>query len=160
MTSVQTTTAGKPTTLPPTKTTPAPARTTPPPVLTTTNRASPKPTATKPTPAKPTPAKPTPAPTTTAKPQVVTVTAVEAEYTISLSSTTFRPGQVTFVVENKGTMTHALGVHGPGVDTTTDDLAKGSSARLTVTLAKGTYDLYCPIADHQSLGMDVHITVA
>ena len=85
---------------------------------------------------------------------------MEVEYKISLSRTTFSPGQVTFVAENKGTMTHALGIRGPGVDTTTDDLAEGSSARLTVTLAKGSYDIYCPIADHQSLGMDIHITVS
>ena len=35
----------------------------------------------------------------------------------------------------------------------------GSSGALTVSLAAGSYDVYCPIANHQSLGMDVHITV-
>jgi uncharacterized cupredoxin-like copper-binding protein len=57
-------------------------------------------------------------------------------------------------------MTHAFEISGPGVDSSTDDIAKGSSASLTVTLRAGTYEIFCPIADHKSLGMDVHATVS
>ncbi|MDX6201984.1 MAG: hypothetical protein QOJ83_1484, partial [Frankiales bacterium] len=97
-----------------------------------------------------------PAPT---KPSVTTVTAGEVEYKISLSRSSYAPGSYVFVVQNNGTMTHALGITGPGANTSTDDIAPGASASLTVTLAKGSYDVYCPIGDHQSLGMDLHITV-
>jgi uncharacterized cupredoxin-like copper-binding protein len=57
-------------------------------------------------------------------------------------------------------MTHALEISGPGVDQSTDDIAPGAGASLTVTLRAGSYDIFCPIADHKSLGMDVHVTVS
>jgi uncharacterized cupredoxin-like copper-binding protein len=123
---------------------------------------SPTPTKTTAKPTTPAPTKTTPKPvvTTPSAPKAVTVTAVETEFKIALSRTSFSPGTVTFVVENKGTATHALGVDGPGVNKTTDDLDAGTSGRLTVTLAKGSYDIYCPIANHKMLGMDLHITVS
>ena len=88
------------------------------------------------------------------------MTADEVEYKISLSRSSYTAGTYVFVAHNQGTMTHALGITGPGVNASTDDLAAGASASLTVKLRKGSYDIYCPIADHQSLGMDVHITVS
>jgi plastocyanin len=84
----------------------------------------------------------------------------ETEFSVSLSRSSFAPGTVLFVTHNTGTKTHALGVQGPGVDTTTDDIAPGGSATLTVTLVKGSYDLYCPVGNHKMLGMDVHVTVS
>src|SRR4051795_11434664 len=39
----------------------------------------------------------------------------ETEFTISLPTTTFTPGEHTFKVTNKGTITHALEIDGPGV---------------------------------------------
>jgi uncharacterized cupredoxin-like copper-binding protein len=139
------------------------------PTMTMTMSPTPKPTTTSPKPAttspKPTTTSPkptttSPKPTTTPPPSVVTVTAAETEFKIALSRTSFSAGTVVFIAENKGTATHALGISGPGVDRSTDDLAPGQSARLTVTLAKGTYDIYCPIGNHKMLGMDVHITVS
>lgn len=64
------------------------------------------------------------------------------------------------MVHNRGTTTHALGIVGPGVNATTDDIRHGGTATLTVKLSKGSYDVYCPIGDHQMLGMDLHITVS
>ncbi|MFC9278643.1 hypothetical protein [Streptomyces collinus] len=54
----------------------------------------------------------------------------------------------------------AISVDGPGVrDARTPDLRKGQKAALTVTLKKGTYDLYCPVDGHRQLGMEQHIHV-
>ena len=90
-----------------------------------------------------------------------TVTANEAEFSISLSTKTFTPGTYTFDVKNGGSATHALEIDGPGVDKkSTGNIAAGKSATLTVTLKAGTYDVNCPVANHKMLGMDLKIKVA
>ncbi|MEU2712563.1 copper-binding protein [Streptomyces sp. NPDC007205] len=88
------------------------------------------------------------------------VTVTETEYALKLSRSSFTPGTYTFVSDNHGKITHALSIDGPGVeDAKTKDVNSGQQATLTVTLKKGTYDLYCPIDSHKQLGMDKHITV-
>ncbi|MFF7974605.1 copper-binding protein [Streptomyces sp. NPDC007905] len=88
------------------------------------------------------------------------VTVTETEYGLKLSRASFAPGTYTFVSDNAGRITHALSVDGPGVeDARTKDIQHGQQATLTVTLKKGTYDLYCPIDGHKQLGMDQHIHV-
>ncbi|MEU5532587.1 copper-binding protein [Streptomyces sp. NPDC020362] len=88
------------------------------------------------------------------------VTVTETEYALKLSRSSFTPGTYTFVSDNAGKITHALSIDGPGVeDARTKDLQSGQEAPLTVTLKKGTYDLYCPIDSHKQMGMDQHITV-
>lgn len=89
-----------------------------------------------------------------------TVTVTETEFNLALSQTAFRPGIYTFVAANKGQATHALEVEGPGVkDKATGSLSSGETGRLTVTLQKGTYDLYCPVGNHKEQGMDTRVTV-
>jgi uncharacterized cupredoxin-like copper-binding protein len=89
-----------------------------------------------------------------------TVTAVETEFKIKLSKTTFSPGAYTFVAENKGHVTHALEITGPGLHSpTTKLLGPGESAKLKVTLKKGKYDVFCPVPGHKALGMNVNIAV-
>ncbi|MGW2491182.1 plastocyanin/azurin family copper-binding protein [Streptomyces sp. NPDC001606] len=88
------------------------------------------------------------------------VTVTETEYALKLSRSSFTPGTYTFVSDNAGHITHALSIDGPGVeDAHTKTIAGGQHATLTVTLKKGTYDLYCPVDGHKQLGMDQHITV-
>jgi uncharacterized cupredoxin-like copper-binding protein len=88
------------------------------------------------------------------------VTVSETEYKLELSTTHFTPGTYTFVADDKGHTTHALEIEGPGIeDKKTGNLAPGSHQSLTVTLQKGTYELYCPVDGHKQLGMDTHITV-
>jgi uncharacterized cupredoxin-like copper-binding protein len=88
------------------------------------------------------------------------VTAVETEFSISLARTSLPAGTYTFVARNVGEDTHALTVNGPGVDNkSTGDIDPGSSKSVTVTLAKGSYDVYCPVANHKMLGMDTTVTV-
>jgi uncharacterized cupredoxin-like copper-binding protein len=107
-----------------------------------------------------------PVTTTTAKPTPTTaggttnVTATETEYKIAMSQSTFHPGSYAIKVVNSGTVTHALTINGPGVSNkSTDDLSPGDSATLTVTLQAGSYELWCPVDSHKTLGMDIHITV-
>ncbi|RPF30809.1 putative cupredoxin-like copper-binding protein [Streptomyces sp. TLI_185] len=88
------------------------------------------------------------------------VTVTETEYGLKLSRSSFTPGTYTFVADNKGKITHALSVDGPGVeDAKTKNIQGGQEANLTVTLKKGTYDLYCPIPGHKQLGMNKNIQV-
>ena len=90
------------------------------------------------------------------------VTATETEFHIALSTSTFSAGKYTFTAVNKGQLEHSLVINGPGVNKiqTQSLLAPGQSASLTVTLSKGTYDIYCGVPGHKQQGMDVHIKVS
>ncbi len=90
------------------------------------------------------------------------MTATETEFQIALSQTTFSPGRYKFVAVDKGHAGHNLVINGPGVDhaQTASILGPGQSESVTVTLRKGTYDIYCAVDSHKNLGMDVHITVS
>ena len=90
-----------------------------------------------------------------------TVTATETEFHIALSAKTFSPGTYKFVAVDKGQLQHNLVINGPGVNQvkTAGLLSPGQSGSVTVTLAKGTYDIFCGVPGHQAQGMDVHITV-
>lgn len=88
------------------------------------------------------------------------VTATLTDFHIALSPNTFGPGTYTFVATNSGQATHALAINGPGVSNQqTGDVSPGRSADLTVTLKAGSYDVYCPVDDHKSMGMDLTIKV-
>lgn len=89
------------------------------------------------------------------------VTVTETEYSLRLSRSSFAPGTYTFTAKDSGRLTHALEIDGPGVsDVRTGNLQGGQSTAVTVTLKKGTYELYCPIPGHKQLGMVQHIQVA
>ena len=91
-------------------------------------------------------------------PTTVQVTA--KEYSLSLSTTSFAPGQYTFQLMNGGTMTHGLEIDGPGVEDQKADLtAPGGASSITVTLKAGKYEIYCPVPGHRELGMQSDITV-
>ena len=90
-----------------------------------------------------------------------TVKAIETEFKIALSKKTFSPGKYTFVAENKGKITHALAISGPGLkNAATPDIAPGKSLDLKVTLKNGKYDIFCPVPGHKQLGMNVDVTVS
>jgi uncharacterized cupredoxin-like copper-binding protein len=89
------------------------------------------------------------------------VTATEKEFSIALSRPSFTAGTYTFTVNNVGTFPHNLTVKGPGVDTkATSALQAGSSGQLTVTLQKGSYELWCSVDSHKDKGMDITIQVS
>ncbi|TML45753.1 MAG: hypothetical protein E6G19_03540 [Actinobacteria bacterium] len=92
---------------------------------------------------------------------IKTVAVHETEYklnpnTISLA----KPGTYIFKAVNDGTTTHALAIHGNGADSSISAVNPGSSGTLKLTLPKkGTYQIFCPIDGHKSLGMKGTITV-
>src|SRR5690242_12191243 len=85
-----------------------------------------------------------------------TVTIAESEYKLTPSSVNVSAtGTYTFKVMNKGSVAHALEIEGNGVEQKTAHIQPGSSATLTVDLAKnGKYELYCPIDGHRRQGME------
>lgn len=88
------------------------------------------------------------------------VTVTETEYALKLSRTSFTPGTYTFTADNAGQAAHALEVEGPGVsEAQTKTIQGGQKATVTVTLKKGSYELYCPVGGHKGLGMDQRIEV-
>ena len=90
-----------------------------------------------------------------------TVTVSESEFSLHVSQTAFPPGKYSFTAKNTGQVSHAVAISGPGVPTTqTAAIDPGGSAELTVTLQKGSYELWCPVDGHRSLGMDTHIQVS
>jgi plastocyanin len=90
----------------------------------------------------------------------VTITVGLADFSIEMAETTFAPGTYTFVVEQQGAMAHALAIEGPGVAEETSIINPGGPAEeLTVTLGPGTYELWCPVANHRQMGMALTIEV-
>ena len=88
------------------------------------------------------------------------VKAVETDFHIALSKSTFSPGKYTFVAQNKGQVTHSLEITGPGLSNAkAKNISPGHATKLTVTFKKGAYDIFCPIPGHKMLGMNVNIVV-
>ena len=104
-------------------------------------------------------AKPKPTTTTTpAKPQASTVAVSETEFKITAATTSLKAGQVTFEVKNTGKIPHDLAIKQTGDKTKL--IQPGGSAKLTVTLKAGRYELYCTVPGHEAAGMKQNITVA
>src|SRR5205814_2380485 len=95
--------------------------------------------------------------TTPAKPPAASNVAVsETEFKITAASTKFKAGQITFQVKNTGKIPHDLAVKQIGDKTKL--IQPGDSAKLTVTLKPGTYELYCTVPGHEAAGMKQNIT--
>ena len=113
----------------------------------------------------PPPGPPSPPPSLSAAPasastSTTRVKAVETDFHIALSKSSFKAGKYVFDAVNKGHTTHALMITGPGIKMAmTKDIQPGQSATLAVTLKKGAYDIDCPIPGHKALGMNVNINV-
>jgi uncharacterized cupredoxin-like copper-binding protein len=85
----------------------------------------------------------------------------ETEFKITLPAQKVAAGKVTFTVKNVGKIQHDLVVSGPGVSgaAKTPLLNPGQTATLTVTLAAGSYTLYCNVPGHRAAGMSAKLTV-
>ena len=71
-----------------------------------------------------------------------------------------KAGEVTFTVTNDGSETHSFVFNNGGQEIPIDgDLAPGDTAQLTVDVTGGFYEYYCPIGDHQDLGMQGQLEV-
>ncbi len=96
-----------------------------------------------------------------------TVSVSEKEFVIVVNGTdlhngngdaTVPTGMVTFNVKNTGNVTHAFEIQGNGVDEKTGNIDPGGTVNLTVKLAAGTYEVFCPIPGHKEAGMDGKVT--
>jgi len=108
------------------------------------------------------PASSSAAPSAAAAGGTTAVTAIETEFHIALSKKSFAPGTYKFTVVDKGHLQHNLVIDGPGVNMakTAGLLSPGQSASVTVTLRKGSYDIFCGVPGHKAEGMNVNITVS
>jgi uncharacterized cupredoxin-like copper-binding protein len=99
--------------------------------------------------------------TTTAPAAPKSVAVTEVEFKIELPSTTLSPGTYTFDLTNKGHVGHDLVFNGPGVDNDkTPVIGPGKTAKLTVDLKSGTYDVYCSVPGHKQAGIAVNLKVS
>jgi uncharacterized cupredoxin-like copper-binding protein len=108
------------------------------------------------------PASSSAAPSAAAAGGTTAVTAIETEFHIALSKKSFAPGTYKFTAVDKGHLQHNLVIDGPGVNMakTAGLLSPGQSASVTVTLRKGSYDIFCGVPGHKAEGMNVNITVS
>ncbi len=95
---------------------------------------------------------------TTAAAPAKTVQVQEKEFAIVPASTKLTAGRYAFVVKNVGKIQHDLAVQ--ELSAKTPLISPGQSATLTVTLAKGTYTLYCTVPGHRAAGMVAKVTVS
>lgn len=93
-------------------------------------------------------------------------TAVEDAVEVSLTEfaiempTELPAGPTTFEITNVGTGEHNFEVEGQGIEEELpQNLAPGTSGTLTVDLAPGTYEVYCPVGNHEDMGMRLELTV-
>jgi plastocyanin len=127
-------------------------------------QAGPRPTASPvPVTGAPSPtAAPTPGPTATPAPDLPSRTEVliddDPDYTMTSSYRTLKAGVVTFNAVNYGMDDHNLTIEdvaGAHVDLPADR----ETHALEVTLAPGSYHLYCSLPGHDQAGMHTTITV-
>ncbi|MDA3630081.1 hypothetical protein [Saccharopolyspora oryzae] len=98
-----------------------------------------------------------PAQTGFGPPQVVPVRMVDFGFD---QPAWFPPGRYTFHAINAGRAVHILEINGPGVDNAKTPVVRpGDAADLTVTLAPGVYDFWCPVGNHRQLGMQLYVRV-
>jgi len=94
-----------------------------------------------------------PTTTTTAKPAATKVPVSEVEFKITLASTNFKAGEITFEAKNDGKIPHDLAIK--GTSDKTKLIPPGGSVELKVK-----YELYCTVPGHEAAGMRLNITVA
>jgi plastocyanin len=68
-------------------------------------------------------------------------------------------GTYTFHLTNAGEFEHALEIDGQGIEEATDTIGGGESADVSVDLAEGEYEIYCPVGNHREMGMEGTLTV-
>ncbi len=69
-------------------------------------------------------------------------------------------GPVAFVVTNQGTVEHNFEVEGEGIEEEFEEnLTPGETKTLTVDLMPGTYEVYCPVGNHEDEGMTTELAV-
>ena len=90
-----------------------------------------------------------------------TVDVTATDFRFDPSDPTVAPGEVSFDVTNDGEAPHNLEVEGPtGQAELPEDLQAGDSGEFSVDLSEpGTYRFFCPVGNHEDLGMVGEVTV-
>jgi uncharacterized cupredoxin-like copper-binding protein len=102
-------------------------------------------------------ATPTPLPTATPAPTYPSRSHVVLdEWTVQSSYIVMKAGPLEFNVDNVGEDDHNLSIKGR-VESL--PVPPGGNGQLTVTLAPGTYTLYCSLPEHEDNGMRTTLTV-
>jgi uncharacterized cupredoxin-like copper-binding protein len=58
------------------------------------------------------------------------------------------------VIHNAADIVHGFEVEGQGMEEEIEEIQPGATDSLTVTLEEpGTYEIYCPVDDHEQRGM-------
>jgi plastocyanin len=87
------------------------------------------------------------------------VEVVLREYEIEMEDS-ISAGETTFSIRNAGTIEHSFEIEGNGIEKKlSSNLAPGAEQTLTVNLEPGTYEVYCPVEDHDERGMSLQLTV-
>jgi plastocyanin len=92
-----------------------------------------------------------------------TATVVMQEFSFTPSRLVVSAGRDTFALQNTGRFPHNVHIEGNGVSTDVKPdgpVAGGETFSGAVTLAPGTYDIWCPVGTHREQGMVGTLTVA
>jgi plastocyanin len=91
-----------------------------------------------------------------------TVEIIERDFTLTPSTIPLpKPGTYTFKATNEGAQTHNLEVEGNGVEEKGSNIGFSETTSFEVTFKKaGKYEMYCPVDDHRTFGMEGTVTVA
>jgi uncharacterized cupredoxin-like copper-binding protein len=101
---------------------------------------------------------------------IKTVTIKEVDFELSPSSVTLsKPGTYSFKAKNDGATQHSLEIEGKGLKSAGGQVGEakleqvlnpGQNGVLMVTFHKpGTYVMYCPIDEHEQLGMKGEVVI-
>lgn len=75
-------------------------------------------------------------------------------YSYSPATITVPAGRIRFVIHNAADIVHGFEVEGQGMEEEIGEIQPGTTDSLTVTLEEpGTYEIYCPVEDHEQRGM-------
>jgi plastocyanin len=75
-------------------------------------------------------------------------------YAYSPASITVPAGRIRFVIHNAADIVHGFEVEGQGMEEEIAEIQAGATDSLTVTFEQpGTYEIYCPVEDHEQRGM-------
>ncbi len=74
-------------------------------------------------------------------------------YAYSPATITVPAGRIRFVIHNAADVVHGFEVEGQGMEEEIAEIQPGATDSLTVTLEEGTYEIYCPVEDHEQRGM-------
>ncbi|MDP4510117.1 cupredoxin domain-containing protein [Nonomuraea turcica] len=82
------------------------------------------------------------------------------EFSFLIAKQDLAAGTYTFMIDNVGSAPHAMALKGPGVGTQQSDVVDGGKkTEWTVALRPGTYEVWCPVGNHRTQGMETTLTV-